>query len=100
MAARRRPAPEDPPGRGPAEVDKAMADGTPNLKDGSIALAVKLHWALRVGVALEFIGHGLAGFWLTRNALLAVCASHLSNVTAPALIIRSWSYSRRCPPMS
>ena len=26
-------------------------------------LAVKLHWALRVGVALEFLGHGLAGFY-------------------------------------
>ncbi len=30
---------------------------------GSHALAVKLHWALRIGVALEFLGHGLAGFY-------------------------------------
>lgn len=29
----------------------------------SHALAVKLHWALRIGVALEFLGHGLAGFY-------------------------------------
>jgi hypothetical protein len=29
----------------------------------SLALAVKLHWVLRVGVALEFLGHGLAGFY-------------------------------------
>jgi uncharacterized membrane protein YphA (DoxX/SURF4 family) len=29
----------------------------------SHALAVKLHWALRVGVALEFIGHGVAGLY-------------------------------------
>ena len=30
---------------------------------GSPSLAVKLHWALRIGVALEFIGHGVAGFY-------------------------------------
>ena len=29
----------------------------------SHALAVKVHWALRIGVALEFLGHGLAGFY-------------------------------------
>ncbi len=29
----------------------------------SQALAVKLHWALRIGVVLEFLGHGLAGFY-------------------------------------
>ena len=29
----------------------------------SHALAVKLHWVLRIGVALEILGHGLAGFY-------------------------------------
>lgn len=29
----------------------------------SDALPGKLHWALRIGVALEFLGHGLAGFY-------------------------------------
>ena len=32
-------------------------------RPGSHALAVKLQWALRIGVALEFIGHGVAGFY-------------------------------------
>ena len=29
----------------------------------SSSVAVRLHWALLVGVALEFIGHGVAGFY-------------------------------------
>jgi uncharacterized membrane protein HdeD (DUF308 family) len=42
--------------------DELVATGTGRHR-ASLALAVKLHWALRIGVALEFLGHGLAGFY-------------------------------------
>ena len=43
-----------------------VVDGAPAIfarGRSSHALAVKLHWVLRVGVALEFVGHGVAGFY-------------------------------------
>jgi hypothetical protein len=42
--------------------DEPAATGT-GRPWASHALAVRLHWALRIGVALEFFGHGLAGFY-------------------------------------
>ena len=56
----------------------------------SHALAVKLHWALRVGVALEFLGHGLAGFyrpegWIPYFTLFGIpetfASSHMFFIT-------------------
>ena len=56
----------------------------------SHALAVKLHWALRVGVALEFLGHGVAGFyrplsWIPYFTLFGIpetfASSHMYFVT-------------------
>ena len=45
--------------RGRHDVAATVTKG----RQRSQSLAVKLHWALRIGVALEFIGHGVAGFY-------------------------------------
>ncbi len=47
-----RPAPEEP-----------LTLGNAFERAWDAPLAVKLHWILRIGVALEFFGHGLAGLY-------------------------------------
>ena len=53
---------DDAPGSRRRREDEPVATGTGRHR-ASHALAVKLHCALRIGVALEFLGHGLAGFY-------------------------------------